>query len=51
MLLYSQKVNDVHRERWKDGDWTDDTDHVVVIIQSLLYNKGEVRWIAVSIHN
>ncbi|KAK3704244.1 hypothetical protein RRG08_062391 [Elysia crispata] len=42
MLLYSQKVNDVHRERWKDGDWTDDTDHVVVIIQSLLYNKGEL---------
>ncbi|RUS91502.1 hypothetical protein EGW08_000723 [Elysia chlorotica] len=42
MLLYSQKVKDVHRERWKDGDWTDDTDHVVVIMQSLLYNKGEL---------
>ncbi|GFR87273.1 adenylosuccinate lyase [Elysia marginata] len=44
MLLYSQKVNDVHRERWKDGDWTDDTDHVVVIMQSLLYNKGEAAY-------
>ncbi|RUS91499.1 hypothetical protein EGW08_000720 [Elysia chlorotica] len=42
MLLYSQKVPDFHRGRWKDGDWTDDTDQMILILHSILFNKGEV---------
>ncbi|GFO06438.1 adpribosylglycohydrolase superfamily protein [Plakobranchus ocellatus] len=42
MLLYSQKVPDFHRSRWKEGDWTDDTDQMILILQSILYNKGQV---------
>uniref|UniRef100_A0A0B7BD36 ADP-ribosylglycohydrolase n=1 Tax=Arion vulgaris TaxID=1028688 RepID=A0A0B7BD36_9EUPU len=41
-LEYSQKVPDFHRSRWAEGDWTDDSDHMFVILQSILYNKGEV---------
>lgn len=42
MLLYSQKVPDFHRGRWKDGDWTDDTDQMILILHSILFNKGQV---------
>ncbi|XP_005095118.2 ADP-ribosyl-[dinitrogen reductase] glycohydrolase [Aplysia californica] len=41
-LKYAQKVPDLHRSRWKDGDWTDDTDQMILILQGILYNKGEV---------
>lgn len=41
-LEYSQKVPDMHRERWKAGDWTDDTDQMILILQGILYNKGQV---------
>ncbi|GFR87266.1 ADPribosylglycohydrolase superfamily protein [Elysia marginata] len=42
MLLYSQKVPDFHRARWKDGDWTDDTDQMILILHSILFNRGQV---------
>jgi len=41
-LSYDQKVPDMHRTRWKAGDWTDDTDQMILILQGILYNKGEV---------
>ena len=43
-LEFEQKVPDMHRQRWKTGDWTDDTDQLILIMQSLLANAGEVRY-------
>ena len=36
------KVPDMHRSRWKDGDWTDDTDQMILIMISLIENNGKV---------
>lgn len=36
------KVPDMHRERFKTGDWTDDTDQMILIMQSIVEQKGEV---------
>ena len=37
------KNNDSHRWRWETGDWTDDSDQMILILQSLLDNKGKVK--------
>ena len=42
-LEFEHKIDDLHRMRWKKGDWTDDTDQLILIMQSLLENVGEVR--------
>ncbi|XP_071082757.1 ADP-ribosyl-[dinitrogen reductase] glycohydrolase-like [Haliotis cracherodii] len=34
---------DVHRTRWEEGDWTDDTDQMILILQSLIDNDGQVK--------
>ena len=36
------KVPDFHRERFETGDWTDDTDQMILIMQSIVEQKGEV---------
>ena len=36
-------ANDFHRSRWETGDWTDDSDQMILILQSLLDNNGKVR--------
>lgn len=41
-LSYSQKVPDMHRSRWQAGDWTDDSDQMILILQGILYNRGQV---------
>ena len=41
-LEYSQKVRDEHRKRWAVGDWTDDSDQMLLIMLSLVENDGEV---------
>ncbi len=33
---YSQIIQDNHRERWKQGQWTDDTDQMLCIMDSIL---------------
>ena len=33
---------DTHRMMWAPGDWTDDTDQLVLILQSLLHTQGIV---------
>jgi ADP-ribosylglycohydrolase len=38
---YDQIIQDAHRKRWKQGSWTDDTDQMTMILDSLL-EKGEV---------
>lgn len=43
-LEYEHKdiANDMHRMRWKTGDWTDDSDQMILIMQSLVDHNGEV---------
>lgn len=35
---YSEILQDAHRQRWKPGMWTDDTDQAICIINSILKN-------------
>lgn len=37
---YSQILQDVHRKRWKIGDWTDDTDMMLCIAHAVIEDKG-----------
>ena len=39
---YSQIVQDEHRCRWRQGAWTDDTDMMICILDSLIHNEGKV---------
>ena len=41
-LEYDMKHPDFHRSRWETGDWTDDSDQMILILQSLLDNEGKV---------
>jgi ADP-ribosylglycohydrolase len=34
---------DTHRLMWLPGDWTDDTDQLVLVLQSLLHNGGRAN--------
>ena len=36
------KIPDFHRSRWQVGDWTDDSDQMLLILLSLLDQGGEV---------
>ncbi|CAB4030974.1 Hypothetical predicted protein [Paramuricea clavata] len=35
------KSNDSHRIRWVQGDWTDDSDQMILILQTLLERDGQ----------
>ncbi|XP_011438372.2 ADP-ribosyl-[dinitrogen reductase] glycohydrolase [Magallana gigas] len=35
---------DVHRNKWKEGDWTDDSDQMLMILMSITDNKGKVDY-------
>lgn len=37
---YAQIVQDYHRSRWEKGSWTDDTDMMLCIAESIVKNKG-----------
>ena len=37
-------VSDAHRTRWEDGDWTDDSDQMILIMLSIIDQKGEVGY-------
>lgn len=39
---YTQIVQDFHRSRWLTGDWTDDTDQMLLILQMIVERKGSV---------
>lgn len=41
-LEYDMKNFDFHRSRWDTGDWTDDSDQMILILLSLLDNDGKV---------
>mmetsp|Transcript_20602 Transcript_20602/g.53242 ORF Transcript_20602/g.53242 Transcript_20602/m.53242 type:complete len:437 (-) Transcript_20602:139-1449(-) len=38
----SRLYPDTHRMMWTPGDWTDDTDQLVLVLQSLLHTRGRV---------
>ena len=40
-LEFSDAVPDMHRSRWKHGDWTDDTDQMILIVDTII-NKHKV---------
>lgn len=40
--LHAQRFVDPHRARFPRGDWTDDTDQMLCILESLVQNGGEV---------
>ncbi len=49
---YNQIIPDRHRARWKKGEWTDDTDQMLCILQSIVRNETiDVRDIAQRIHD
>ena len=37
------KHKDRHRGKFDTGDWTDDSDQMILILLSLIDNKGKVR--------
>lgn len=39
LTLYNQIIQDYHRKRWKQGDWTDDTDMMLCIANAIIANK------------
>jgi ADP-ribosylglycohydrolase len=48
---YQQIIQDKHRARWQKGDWTDDTDQMLCILDSILANqKVDYLDIAQRIH-
>ncbi|KAL3868571.1 hypothetical protein ACJMK2_041372 [Sinanodonta woodiana] len=42
-LYLEDKRNDCHRSRWKTGEWTDDSDQMILIMRSLIQNRGKVN--------
>lgn len=49
---YEQIIQDAHRRRWKPGDWTDDTEQMTMILDSLLETgRADVRDIGRRIYN
>jgi hypothetical protein len=45
-LVHRKLKQDSHRARWPLYDWTDETDQMILILQSIVANQGEV-----SCHN
>jgi len=41
-LTYSKISRDMHRCTWLSGDWTDDTDQMFLILDSIFDNSGKV---------
>ena len=38
-LEYNLKVVDKHRSRWSEGDWTDDSDQMILIMRTIIKCK------------
>ena len=41
-LEYNMKSQDMHRDGFATGDWTDDSDQMILILLSLVENDGKV---------
>lgn len=42
-IMYKAFHKDFHRSRWTPGDWTDDTDQMILILESMLASGGKVN--------
>jgi ADP-ribosylglycohydrolase len=52
LYAYSQIVQDPHRRRWAIGDWTDDTDQMLCILDSILDKRDvDILDIAERMHS
>lgn len=40
IFTYNDIIQDYHRSTWQVGDWTDDTDHVIIIMKSIINKKS-----------
>jgi ADP-ribosylglycohydrolase len=50
-FTFSDIISDVHRDNWKKGDWSDDTDQMLVIVDTLL-NDENINKVSLSFaHN
>ncbi|XP_064605521.1 ADP-ribosylarginine hydrolase Tri1-like isoform X2 [Liolophura sinensis] len=41
--IHKKMVADAHRVKWDVGDWTDESDQMILIMQSLIDNNGKVN--------
>jgi ADP-ribosylglycohydrolase len=49
---YEQIIEDGHRSRWEKGEWTDDTDQMLCIFNSILDKKNvDIKDIAKNLYN
>nr|XP_022300913.1 uncharacterized protein LOC111109117 [Crassostrea virginica] len=42
-FIHKKIVSDVHRRKWLIGEWTDESDMMILILQTIIMNKGEVK--------
>ena len=43
IIPFPDYVDTWHNRRWKRGDWTDDTDQWILILETLVENEGDVK--------
>ena len=42
-LSPASRVEDKHRKRWAQGDWTDDTDQMVILLDAIVAGSGVLQ--------
>ncbi|XP_059151119.1 uncharacterized protein YegU-like [Physella acuta] len=42
-LVHKKLLNDSTRRKWAIGDWTEESDMMLIILESLLYCKGQIN--------
>ena len=42
-FVHKKVFPDAHRRRWKQADWTDESDQLILILQSLIHNSAMVN--------
>jgi hypothetical protein len=43
LIPFPKYVSTWHNRRWAEGDWTDDTDQWILILDTLMFHDGDVR--------
>ena len=44
-FVHKKVFPDAHRRRWKQADWTDETDQMILILQSIIHSKALVGFL------
>ncbi|KAH3819253.1 uncharacterized protein LOC127832469 isoform X2 [Dreissena polymorpha] len=42
-LVHKKMLRDAHRQKWRECDWTDETDQLLLVLQSLIHCRSEVE--------